>query len=275
MKKQATKHVIWWIWRWVIESPCWLGQDSVKHWDNGHRGAGTQSDRQIGRLTNRQLCKQRHWCPPRSSSFQQDFARWVALQPCAMCHHYHKLQITNTTIPITGSHFGLLCIIALDHIARCVAEECLTVGLHVRDASRLTLVLQSAFHLLSGDFQDFMGTISADGVRRTSGGGGGPSASTLSRGRFKLDAFLMALRRHQWRMWEQQGHAQILSVGCFADLDLSPNPQQQDHLLRAWTWTWTNMSMSILHIHIHNPHSQTGQACLCLNPKRRETLWLL
>lgn len=144
----------------------------------------------------------------------------------------------HTTVPIRGSHFGFLCIciIALDRIARCFAEECLTVGIHVRDASRLTLVLQSAFHLLSGDLADFMGTISADGVRRTSGGGGGPSASTLSRGRFKLDTFLMALRRHQWRMWEQQGHAQILSVGCFPDLDFGrfgPNSQQQDHLQRA------------------------------------------
>ena len=77
----------------------------------------------------------------------------------------------------------------------------MTLGVQIRNQHRMRTVLQTAFHLASGDFTSFLTAASSDGVSLDHQPAGGPTASTLSRARFKLDFFLMLARQHQWRGW--------------------------------------------------------------------------
>ena len=121
-----------------------------------------------------------------------------------------------------------------------LTKEFMTIGVNLRDQRRLTLVIESAYHLCCGDFQDFLQSISSDGISRNRGGAegksgwnhilkflhcslamasailtgeAGPSASTMSRARYRLDAFMMLLRQQQWANWQGQA---VLSIGCLA-----------------------------------------------------------
>ena len=49
----------------------------------------------------------------------------------------------------------------------------MTIGVNLRDQRRLTLVIESAYHLCCGDFQDFLQSISSDGISRNRGGAEG------------------------------------------------------------------------------------------------------
>lgn len=129
-----------------------------------------------------------------------------------------------------------------------LTKEFMTIGVNLRDQRRLTLVIESAYHLCCGDFQDFLQSISSDGISRNRGGAegeiwlesgsgqqcfhilkflhcslatasailtgeAGPSAATMSRARYRLDAFMMLLRQQQWANWQGQA---VLSIGCLA-----------------------------------------------------------
>ena len=73
--------------------------------------------------------------------------------------------------------------------------------MQIRSQHRLRTVLKTAFHLVTGDFTAYVTNASRDGVSLDHQPAGGPSATTLSRSRFKLDLFLMLTRQHQWRQW--------------------------------------------------------------------------
>ena len=73
-------------------------------------------------------------------------------------------------------------------------------------------VLQTAFHLVTGDFTSYLTAASRDGVSLDHQPAGGPGASTLSRARFKLDLFLMLTRQRQWRGWLAHSHSDSDSI---------------------------------------------------------------
>ena len=54
-----------------------------------------------------------------------------------------------------------------------LTKEFMTIGVNLRDQRRLTLVIESAYHLCCGDFQDFLQSISSDGISRNRGGAEG------------------------------------------------------------------------------------------------------
>lgn len=43
------------------------------------------------------------------------------------------------------------------------------IGMNVRDQRRLTLVVESAYHICCGDFQDYLQAISLDGISHHGG----------------------------------------------------------------------------------------------------------
>ena len=103
-----------------------------------------------------------------------------------------------------------------------LSQECMTVSVHVRNQHRTAYILETAFRLMSGDFGDYMASITRDGVHQNADRDttGGPSGSTLSRARYKMDAFLMGLRRYQWNTWREQGNDQVLSISALPGLAL-------------------------------------------------------
>ena len=113
----------------------------------------------------------------------------------------------------------------------------MSVGIHLRSQKRMSFVIDACYHMTCGDFEDFLHVVSADGVQMLSNKGGRtwlsrvttvrdwatattfpdlgtrtPSPSTLSRARFKLDAFLMLVRRQQWKLYGED--SMVISLGA-------------------------------------------------------------
>lgn len=84
----------------------------------------------------------------------------------------------------------------------------MALGVQLRSQRRLRTVLQTASHVASGDFSDFLAAVSGDGVSFDTMPRGGPGASTLARARFKMDFFLMLARQHQWKIWCSESQSQ-------------------------------------------------------------------
>ena len=70
-----------------------------------------------------------------------------------------------------------------------LAKEYMALEVQLRSQRRLRTVLQTASHVASGDFSDFLAAVSGDGVSFDTMPRGGPGASTLARARFKMDSF--------------------------------------------------------------------------------------
>ena len=128
-----------------------------------------------------------------------------------------------------------------------LSQECMTVSVHVRNQHRTAYILETAFRLMSGDFGDYMASITRDGVHQNADRDttGGPSGSTLSRARYKMDAFLMGLRRYQWNTWREQGNEQVLSISALPGLALFdsfcifvPNGLGLETELSSFLWWW-------------------------------------
>ena len=104
-----------------------------------------------------------------------------------------------------------------------VTKEYTALGMQIRSQHRLRSVLKTAFHLVTGDFTAYVTTASRDGVSLDHQPAGGPSATTLSRSRFKLDLFLMLTRQHQWRQW-LMAHPQHPQPNVLQHADSNPDP---------------------------------------------------